>query len=432
MLCRSSQLKRAQLMCKKSQEGTTAHKQKRMDNEEHQKQGCVLVLPSQQHFAELFGGLQLEDDASVELAIPGQDKPVRLNKFVLANTSDLLRAVLFKNADCAWLRVFDANARPIKAEWVTQSADPATEGAAAKTVLELCSGRRVSVDAHTAAATIAIMNALSLSGIEVTSQLMEWMKEQVARNVEVGVRMVRECAMFESLYTKNNNAGMAMELAKHALTRESMKNWNAAVEDELMELPQAFVLTALAAHLCSTHDKFTVLRRYIKYNESNLSRESKRELLLQCNMMKLDGKDVKHLYKLDVLSAKELNRVLYAVVEQQVKDLQESEKKRREQDKRLEPIVKHLEQQAHRLPAETLILLLKCQVSAQALNLSCENLGTMKSLMFRFTFFTNKNQPTGNELGAEGARELSEALKTNTTLQSLNLRGEQEESEEDG
>ena len=38
----------------------------------------------------------------------------------------------------------------------------------------------------------------------------------------------------------------------------------------------------------------------------------------------------------------------------------------------------------------------------------------------------------GNEIGAEGARALSDALKTNTTLQSLNLGGEQEESEEDG
>ena len=37
-----------------------------------------------------------------------------------------------------------------------------------------------------------------------------------------------------------------------------------------------------------------------------------------------------------------------------------------------------------------------------------------------------------NNIGAEGARALSEALKTNTTLQSLNMRSEQEESVEDG
>ena len=38
----------------------------------------------------------------------------------------------------------------------------------------------------------------------------------------------------------------------------------------------------------------------------------------------------------------------------------------------------------------------------------------------------NKQQQVDNYIGAEGARELSEALKTNTTLQSLNLRCEQE------
>ena len=42
------------------------------------------------------------------------------------------------------------------------------------------------------------------------------------------------------------------------------------------------------------------------------------------------------------------------------------------------------------------------------------------------------NQQADNRIGAEGARALSEALKTNTTLQSLYLDGEQEKSEEDG
>ena len=37
-----------------------------------------------------------------------------------------------------------------------------------------------------------------------------------------------------------------------------------------------------------------------------------------------------------------------------------------------------------------------------------------------------------NEIGDEGARALSDALKTNTTLQELNLHSEQDESEEDG
>ena len=42
-----------------------------------------------------------------------------------------------------------------------------------------------------------------------------------------------------------------------------------------------------------------------------------------------------------------------------------------------------------------------------------------------------QHQQAGNEIGDEGTRALSEALKTNTTLQSLNLRRDQEESEED-
>ena len=43
----------------------------------------------------------------------------------------------------------------------------------------------------------------------------------------------------------------------------------------------------------------------------------------------------------------------------------------------------------------------------------------------------NKHKQSDNEIGAEGASALSEALKTNATLQSLNLEREHEESEDD-
>ena len=39
-----------------------------------------------------------------------------------------------------------------------------------------------------------------------------------------------------------------------------------------------------------------------------------------------------------------------------------------------------------------------------------------------------ENKQADNHIEVEGARALSEALKTNTTLQSLDLSGEQEES----
>ena len=37
---------------------------------------------------------------------------------------------------------------------------------------------------------------------------------------------------------------------------------------------------------------------------------------------------------------------------------------------------------------------------------------------------------TANEIGIEGAKSMSEALKSNTTLTSLNLRGEEERERE--
>ena len=347
--------------------------------------------------------------------MPGQDKPMKLNKFVLANSSDILRDALLKNAVCAWLRVEDANARPVKASWVAQSADGATEGAAAKNVLELCSGQKVSVDAHTAAATLAIMNAVELRDTQATKQLVEWMKKQGTLDVGMGARMVRECSMFEDFYNKSAVEGMAVVLAKNVLTRIGLNHWSTTVEDELMELPRVFVL---AADFSSPHDKFTVVRRYIKYNKDKLSAEEKRELLLQCELSELDGKDAEQLYRLDVLDTKELNDVLRVVLgrmqskleqqakelrankherSEQAKDQQTSEERRTEQSKTLVTekqlkqqekkqveqqialtmLAKQLEQQAKDVPLEVLCGALKSQIPIKKLYVAGEPFNTM-------------------------------------------------------
>ena len=57
-------------------------------------------------------------------------------------------------------------------------------------------------------------------------------------------------------------------------------------------------------------------------------------------------------------------------------------------------------------------------------NSSKKNVSKMDELQ---TLPTTNIKQAGNKIGAEGARALSEALKTNTTLQSLGLGGEQEE-----
>ena len=73
---------------------------------------------------------------------------------------------------------------------------------------------------------------------------------------------------------------------------------------------------------------------------------------------------------------------------------------------------------------------LKVNTTLDTLKLSCEQEESEDGRTAEIG--SNQYQQAGNKIGDEGARALSEALKTNTTLQSLNLRGEQEESDEDG
>ena len=74
---------------------------------------------------------------------------------------------------------------------------------------------------------------------------------------------------------------------------------------------------------------------------------------------------------------------------------------------------------------------LKTNTTLQSLNLECEQEESEKDGWIA-DIVNNKHKQADNGIGAEGARALSEALKVNTTLQSLNLFGEQEQSVEDG
>ena len=75
---------------------------------------------------------------------------------------------------------------------------------------------------------------------------------------------------------------------------------------------------------------------------------------------------------------------------------------------------------------------LKTNTSLQSLDLECEQGESTKSDGTLLRIANNQHKQAGNEIGAEGASALSDALKMNTTLQTLNLKSEQEESVEDG
>ena len=74
---------------------------------------------------------------------------------------------------------------------------------------------------------------------------------------------------------------------------------------------------------------------------------------------------------------------------------------------------------------------MKTNTTLQSLKLGCEQEESDEDGWI-VDIATNQHQQAGNGIGAEGASELSEALKTNTTLYALNLFCEQEESVEDG
>ena len=209
-------------------------------------------------------------------------------------------------------------------------------------------------------------------------------------------------------------------MANNVLTRRNLKDWNAVAEDELMELPPAFVL---AADFCTQHDKFMFVRRYIKYNWRQLNMEEKQQLLLQCDLSELGSKDLKMLCKLDVLDTKELNAVLCAIVdkmenklEQQAKELRASEQERAEQSTKIDYMEKQLEQQVKELPMEKLCIALKSQVPIKHLELSRANLHTI-NFVFSSLFPSIKSKPNRQEDSGRRSKSTERGIESQHNTQ---------------
>ena len=74
--------------------------------------------------------------------------------------------------------------------------------------------------------------------------------------------------------------------------------------------------------------------------------------------------------------------------------------------------------------AKSMSEMLKSNTTLTTLNLGSEDEGVMEKRKER-----NDEKLTGNKIGVEGVKSMSETLKTNNTLASLNLCGEEEERE---
>ena len=115
------------------------------------------------------------------------------------------------------------------------------------------------------------------------------------------------------------------------------------------------------------------------------------------------------------------------------KELRASETERAEQGKRLKNIETQLDQKekelqewyecTNQLPLAALCDLLKCQAPVKKLDLKGERLNSLKHTLLKKQMKTQNW--TGSKFGGGGAKTLGEALKVNTTLQTLDLWSEQ-------
>ena len=486
----------------------TSNNSNKRDTEERV---CVLEPPIENTGnAKMFGDKRRAD---VAMKVPGHTEPLMLHSLVLAAKSRMFDKVLYEEGTCPCVRVENTKGRVIEVEWIesinntSNKTDPektATEaereGTAVVNVLKLCYGMVVSVPPWQCGPMLWVMDTMEVDNETKTTtahQLKKWMVEQATHDTVLGVKLLRDCAMFEEINRIQQEqqeqqepqeqqeesdgkdekekeesvlSQTITELAECVMTQTKTKEqWEVVVEDGLMELPPRFVL---ATQFGNEHEKFAVVRRFVKFNEKQLSKKTQKQMLRQCDLSLLGHGEVEQLCRLGVLSDKELVRVLCSVVgnmEQKLKEqtamtiqaqrncddalnaLQEEQTTRQNEQEQHKAEVQRLSNENKRLKKSLdeqqaiqeklwegakkqgineICAVLKMNIEvAQQLDLRCEH--EFEEMRMENNECTQCEQSqsqtqTDNDIGEAGARALCDALKTNTTLQQLNLYGEHE------
>ena len=206
-------------------------------------------------------------------------------------------------------------------EWLHNNADEIYCRALIKW-LRFCYGENQSFDAEECPAALTLLVQLKLRvGDNVKEDLEAFMIDAAKRNVEVGARMLCDCAL---KYEECESVGE--RLAKVVLTAENMRNNGQLVVDEcLMNLPPKYLDFVKYGEEGSEISEFNLRRRYIRNRQNHLDDHQKRDIIERCDLSKLTSGELRALCLLDVFDDKEMVRLCLSALESKENHLKSSD-----------------------------------------------------------------------------------------------------------
>ena len=246
------------------------------------------------HNSDLFDNEKTFPD--LDFIIPELERPLKLHKAILSQTSTLIEGILKAKQDAE-----GADRNEIR--WMFDTSKKVDREALVK-VLRFCYGDAVTVgvnDGECCAVIAALYRLQVICTVDTAAQLSKFSVEQAEEDLTVGAELLLATQHYPEC-TNTNYCALDKQLAEIVLKKEIMqKDYDTVVDRCLMKLPAQYLDIANYGDAHTKWSELTMRARYVRYHSESLNQKDKEELLKKCDWNHLMSGELEKLNEFGVV-----------------------------------------------------------------------------------------------------------------------------------
>ena len=300
------------LVTVKEKEEYDDHVKKQVEEkEEGDEESPTITLSPPSSFSQNAHLFNKEDTFSdLDFIITGLEKPLKLHKNILSQTSMLVEWILkakqaSKSADCNEIT------------WTLDTSKEVDKEALVK-VLKFCYGDTITVGVKNGECCAVIASLFRLQvirAVDTVAELSSFAMKQAQADLRVGVELLMATQQYPEC-SNPNFCPLDKQLAEIVLSKERMQEHPDAVVDGcLMRLPPKYIEIA---HFGEAHTKlseFAIRVRYVRYHSESLSKKEKEDIMKKCDWNTLMSAELNQLNQLGIVDQGTVMRMYHVALE---------------------------------------------------------------------------------------------------------------------
>ena len=268
-----------------------------------------------------------ETFSDLDFIIAGLEKPLKLHKNILSQTSKLVDGILKARQASE-----SAGNNEIELRFGTSKVD----SQALVKVLRFCYGDTitVSVDNGECCAVIAALFRLQvICVVDTVAKLSSFAMEQAQVDLRVGVELLMATQHYPEC-SNTSFCALDKQLAEIVLSKDRMQEDHDTVVDScLMRLPPRFLGIAKHGKAHTKWSEFTARTRYVRYHSESLSQKEKEDIMKKCDWNTLTSAELNELNQLGFVDQDTIVKMYHFVLERTER---ENEKRKEKDDRTIE------------------------------------------------------------------------------------------------